>query len=83
MGGQYGPEYALNDTAAYREALTTYYSHKIAEETSKVHIYKTHSFSLQDSTRMYIELLLPQKVKDSLENSVKDGVEGVMQSLRN
>ena len=62
---------AENDTTAYTDAVRTFYSHKIAENTAKNKVFKTHSFTIQDSSGLYLDLTLPKTVVDSINEMIK------------
>ena len=66
---------AFTDTDAYREAVITFYSNKIAEKMINYKVYKSNFFSITDKNGIDLGIKLSKKIKDSLVHIVQRSYE--------
>ena len=74
--------FAIDDLSAYSDGINQYYSHLLAEKTSNYKIFRTRSYSIQDTNGLDLELKLPKNVVDSIKNATKKISDKIAQDLQ-
>ena len=75
--------YAVDDLSAYSEGITQYYSHLVTEKTSSYELFRTKSYSIQDTNGVDLEVKLPKNVVDSIKKSTKIISDKLANDLKN